>query len=351
MAFPKPDYMTIKQTSRDQRMPIEVIKWFIDAGYLDAYVPTPRDDSDLCDDGEITFCYARAKEPEAGMPKWEGRLLKFKYLEILNQDGKISKTVPASHIFLFDEVMISTIEISELVSGFNKNKSTIPVLKPIIGKQVCSKCFTPISDNTVKNGVSSYPEPEFISLIDTAKFQKLHFEHVLWFVEVGHLNAYVPTPTEYIVCSDNRQITHQYARAKEIKMREWKSEYGLLEYNQLEILTLTGETDKVALVPNSLTLYEEVMISTEELAALRNNHCNINLPRTGKEFLLETTKYADKLKEVGLSDEEAALKVKSKYPKITNSRIGRLFPANPGKEISEEGYRKRGKELLKSIKN
>jgi hypothetical protein len=36
-------------------------------------------------------------------------------------------------------------------------------------------------------------------------------------------------------------------------MSKWKSEYGLLQYNQLEILTLEGKTDKIVLEPNSLT--------------------------------------------------------------------------------------------------
>jgi hypothetical protein len=199
MALPKPDFMSIKETSNDQKMPLEVIQWFIEAEHLKAYVPIPSDHFNCSKNGTTAQHYARAKDRVRWMRKGEGSPLELEYIEILNEDGKINKVVSATQPCLFNEVMISTLEMSELVSGFSRKKTSSPVQditftgsflensKPITDKNICPKCFTPISGNIDENGAISYPEPVYLTLKDTAIYRKLQFEQVLWFIEIGHL--------------------------------------------------------------------------------------------------------------------------------------------------------------------
>jgi hypothetical protein len=54
----------------------------------------------------------------------------------------------------------------------------------------------------------------------------------------------------------------------------------------------------------------------------------------------------DRLKLEGQTEKDIAKELKRVFPEIKNSRIGRLLPANPGSNISNDGHRKQGERLL-----
>jgi len=358
MTLPEPEFMTIQETSDDQKMPVEVIQWFIEAGHLNAYVPTPSDHYMNSKEDTTIHSYSRAKDSVKWLRKGEGSLLNFKQMEILNQEGKINKIVRAAHVCLYNEVQISTYELFDLQRGlcrkspecagsvFKNNGLLLGSMELRPDKKVISKIVTNAGDSEV-NGAMLYPEPDFITLQETPDILNKPFKRVKWFVEYGHLNAYVPTPSKYNFCIDGGYATHQYARAKDLTLLFSTGISGVLGYNQLEILNQAGVIDKTVSTPHACEIIENVMISTEEIATLGQNQSDKDLPRTREEFLLETKTYAENLKAKGHSDEVAAVMLKSKFPRIYIIRIGRLFPANSEREISDEGARRRGQALLK----
>lgn len=54
----------------------------------------------------------------------------------------------------------------------------------------------------------------------------------------------------------------------------------------------------------------------------------------------------DELIKEGLTAEDIAKELKIRFPSISPSRIGKLLPFNPDKEVSQGAYSKRGKKLL-----
>lgn len=54
----------------------------------------------------------------------------------------------------------------------------------------------------------------------------------------------------------------------------------------------------------------------------------------------------DRLKLEGQTEKDIAKELKRIFPEIKNSKIGRLLPANPGSNISNDGHRKQGERLL-----
>lgn len=65
-------------------------------------------------------------------------------------------------------------------------------------------------------------------------------------------------------------------------------------------------------------------------------------------IITETEKQLiDRLKSEGQSDKVIAKELKARFPGIKNSRIGRLLPANPDANISNDAHRKRGERLTK----
>jgi hypothetical protein len=110
------------------------------------------------------------------------------------------------------------------------------------------------------------PEPDFLTIDQTANLLKLPVERVAWFIDSEYLNAYVFTLIQGCIDKDNN--SNYYRLKGPLRWSENKFWEGkMLFYEGLDVLDNAGDIVEVVSKPYGC-FYKDIRISSKELKTL-----------------------------------------------------------------------------------